>query len=159
MRGMKWIWMASELARRVRMQMRFGALSRAPLKLSRLELHEDYAECEWFARANDQWDQGLPEEIQEQNRTCQTLHDAIMVREMLFSTVPDIGSAKLNVYRHTAWEARELIMTGCVNREDEPPPRISSLVMRAKLYGFQFRLEDGALNSLDGNPDNSDFRS
>lgn len=154
---MKWLWMASEFRRKVRLQMRFGELSRAPLKLSRLELHEDYAECEWFARVNDLWDADLAEEIQEQNRTFQTLHDAITVRNLLFSAVPEVRSATLNVYRKTAWTPQELIVSGTVDREDEPPPRLSSLVMRAKLYGFRFRLEEGALSPLDYQGNDFDF--
>ena len=154
---MKWLWMASEFRRKVRLQMRFGELSRAPLKLSRLELFEDYAECEWFARVNDLWDADLPEEVQEQNRTFQTLHDAITVRNLLFSAVPEVRSATLNVYRKTAWTPQELIVSGTVDREDEPPPRLSSLVMRAKLYGFRFRLEEGALSPLDYQGNDFDF--
>lgn len=137
--------------------MRFGELSRAPLKLSRLELREDYAECEWFARVNDPWDADLPGEIQEQNRTFQTLHDAIVVRALLFSAMPDVRSATLNVYRATAWSPQELIISGKADREDEPPPRLSSLVMRAKLYGFRFRLEEGALSPLDYHGNDFDF--
>lgn len=137
--------------------MRFGELSRAPLKLVRLDLRENYAECEWFARASDPWDQDLPGKMREQNRTWQALHDAITVREMLFSTIPEIRSAIVNVYRETAWQSRELIITGSVEREDEPPPRLSSLVMRAKLYGFQFRLEDGALGPLERAREDFDF--
>lgn len=129
--------------------MRFGELSRAPIKLSRLELREDYAECEWSARACDPWDEDLPTEIQGQNHMFQALHDAITIRELLFSTIPEIHSATLNVFREREWEPRELIITGSVDRKDKPPPRLSSLVMRAKLYGFRFRLEDGALSSLD----------
>lgn len=153
---MKWLWMASEFGRKVRLQMRFGELSRAPLRLSRLELREDCAECEWFARASDPWDEDLPEQIQEQNRTFQTLHDAIKVRELLFSAIPEVRTATLNIYRMTDWESQELIVTGAVDREDKPP-RLSSLVMRAKLYGFRFRLEEGALGPLDNEHNDFDF--
>lgn len=130
------------------MQMRFGEFSRAQLKLSRLELRKDYAECDWFARDSDPWDAGLPSEMQEQNRTFQALYDAITMRDLVFSTIPEIRSASLNVYRETA-HAQELIISGSVDRSDEPPPRLSSVVMRAKLYGFLFRLEDGTLGALD----------
>lgn len=154
---MKWLWVASEFARKVQLQMRFGELSRAPLKLSRLELREEYAECEWFARDSDPWDNDLPAEIREQNRTFQALHDAITVRQFLFSTVPEIRSATLKVYREKARSSRELIISGSVDKEDEPPPRLSSLVMRAKLYGFQFRLEEGALEPLERTRKDLDF--
>ena len=142
---MKWIWIATEFARKVRFQMRYGELSRAPLKLLRLELREDYAECEWLARPSDPWDQDLSEQIREQNKTSQALQDALTVREFLFSSIPQIRLANLKVYRTTAWHSPQLIITGSVNREDVPPPRIASLVMRAKLYGLHFELVDGAL--------------
>ena len=154
---MKWIWIASEFARKVRLQMRYGELSRAPLKFLRLELREDYAECEWLARPNDPWDWVLSEEIREQNRTSQALHDALAVREFLFSSIPQIRQASLKVYRPTEWQSRELIITGSVNREDSPPPRIASLVMRAKLCGLHFEFMDGALGPLDLKPNESEF--
>jgi len=154
---MKWIWIASEFARKVRFQMRYGELSRAPLKLLRLELREDYAECEWLARPSDPWDQDLSEQIREQNKTSQALRDALTVREFLFSSIPQIRLANLKVYRPTGWQSRELIIAGSVNREDVPPPRIASLVMRAKLYGLHFDLVDGALGPLDLKPNEGEF--
>jgi hypothetical protein len=146
---MKWLWLASEFVRKVRYQMRFGELSRAPLKLLRVELCEHSAECEWLARASDPWDRDLPSATRAQNQTFQALHDAIAIRDLLFSSIPEIRSAALSVYRQTASDSRELIITGSVNREDAPPPRVSSLVMRAKLYGLKFRLEEQALGRMD----------
>jgi len=154
---MKWIWIATEFARKVRFQMRYGELSRAPLKLLRLELREDYAECEWLARPSDPWDQDLSEQIREQNKTSQALQDALTVREFLFSSIPQIRLANLKVYRTTAWHSPQLIITGSVNREDVPPPRIASLVMRAKLYGLHFELVDGALGPLDLKANEGEF--
>lgn len=154
---MKWLWFASEFVRKVRYRMRFGELSRAPLKLLRVEVREHSAECEWLARASDPWDRDVPAETRGQNETFQALHDALTLRELLFSTIPEIRSAKVNVYRQTPWDLRELIITGAVSREDEPPPRVSSLVMRAKLYGLQFRLQDGVLGPLDRKPSEFDF--
>lgn len=130
--------------------MRFGELSRAPLKLLRIEVREGSTECEWLARAGDPWDRDVPSQTRNQNETFQALHDAIKVRELLFSSIPETHSVTLNVYRHTAQDSRELIITGTVSREDEPPPRLSSLVMRAKLYGLKFHLEDGVLGCLQG---------
>ena len=154
---MKWIWIASEFARKLRFEMRYGELSRAPLKFLRLELREDYAECEWLARPNDPWDRDLPDEIREQNKTFQALHDALTVREFLFSSIPPIRLASLKVYRLTEWQSRELIITGSVNREDVPPPRIASLVMRAKHYGLHFHIMDGALGPLELKPNKIEF--
>jgi len=129
--------------------MRFGELSRAPLKLLRVEVCGQSAECEWLARTSDPWDCDVPAETREQNETFQALHDALKIRDLLFSSIPEIQSAGLNVYRQTALDSRELIITGAVSREDAPPRRVSSLVMRAKLYGLRFRLEGGTLGPLD----------
>jgi hypothetical protein len=122
-----------------------------------LELREDYAECEWLARPNDPWDQDLSEQIREQNKTSQALQDALTVREFLFSSIPQIRHANLKVYCPTAWHPLQLIITGSVNREDVPPPRIASLVMRAKLYGLHFDLVDGALGPLDLKSNEGEF--
>jgi len=145
---MKWIWGASEFLRKIRYRLRFGEKSRAPLKLLRLELREDSAECEWLARANDPWDVDLPREIREENETLQALRDALAVREFLFSSIPEIQCATVRVYRATEWTSRQLIITGALTREDEPPQRVASLVMRAKLCGLRFNLSDGAFESL-----------
>jgi len=40
------------------------------------------------------------------------------------------------------------MMTGRIDRKNEVLPRIISIVMRAKLYGFQFSLEDGVLERI-----------
>jgi hypothetical protein len=67
---------------------------------------------------------------------------------MLFSSIPQIHAARLRVYRHGACHIRDLIITGLVSREDDPSPRIASLVMRAKLYGLDFSMQDGVLEPL-----------
>jgi hypothetical protein len=128
--------------------MRFGELSRAPLKLLRVEVCGQCAECEWLARTSDSWDREVPAETREHNKTFQALHDALEIRVLLFSSIPEIRSAALNAYRQTP-DSRELTITGSVNREHAPPPRVSSLVMRAKLYGLRFRLQGRALGPLD----------
>ena len=156
---MKWVWLVSEFVRKLRYQMRFGELSRAPLRLLRLEVRDQSAECEWLARASDPWDCDVLAEIREQNETFQALHDALMVRELLFSAIPEICLAKISVYRQTQMDSRELIITGALSRADELPPRLSSLVMRAKLYGLRFRLQDGALGSLEQKVSEFDFAS
>ncbi len=137
--------------------MRFGSLSRAPLELLRFELRADNAECEWIARALDPWDLDLVAEVGEQNAALQALLDAIALRQILFSAIPEIREAKFRVYRKRSSDTHELIITGLVSREDEAPPRISSLVMRAKLYGLHFSIQDGMLEPLQLQPRNLEF--
>src|SRR5262245_29694026 len=69
---------------RLRVQMRFGRLSRAPLHLLRLELNADTAHCEWIARSADAWDKDLPQGAAECNEAEQALDDALAVRDLLF---------------------------------------------------------------------------
>jgi hypothetical protein len=112
------------------------------LRLLRLELRGDAAECDWVARPPDQWDADLAEEVRERNFSLQALEDAMTVRELLFFTVPELSSAVLRVFRPGAQGRSELLITGTVSREEQLPPNVSSLTMRAKLSGFRFRLAD-----------------
>jgi hypothetical protein len=144
---MRALWEAADFVRRVRRQLRFGELSRAPLRLLRLELRGEFAECEWMARGPDPWDAHLAPSIAQRNQTFQALRDAIAVRELMFNMISELQSAKLRVYRQSA-SATDLIITGLVTREDRPPLRVSSIVMQAKLCGLHFTLEDGVLGAL-----------
>jgi hypothetical protein len=144
---MRPLWEAADFVRRVRRQLRFGQLSRAPLQLLGLELRGDCAECEWMARPPDPWDADLAPGIAQRNQTFQALRDAIAIRELLFDMISEVNTAKLRVYRQSAASA-ELIITGTVTREDKPPLRVSSIVMQAKLCGLHFTLEDGVLGAL-----------
>jgi len=145
---MKWLWGASDFVRKVRLRMRFGEMSRLPLRLLRLELRHETAICEWVARANDPWDNDLPIAVAEQNQALQALQDAMTVREFLFAALPEVRSASFRVYRPAEGEPVELIIAGTVTREDEPLPAVRSLVMRAKLCGLRFSLSDGVFEAL-----------
>ena len=139
---MKWLLEISDFLRRVRSHMQFGEQSRAPLKLVRLEVKEDVAECEWIARPADVWDKDLPARVRGEHEIDQALRDALGIREALFALVPQVRYARVKVYRHPGTSAAQVIITGDLSREDEPPPRLSSLVMRAKLCGLRFNLSD-----------------
>jgi hypothetical protein len=137
-----------DFVRRMRVQVRFGSLSRAPLRLLRLELCEGVVECDWLARAPDQWDASLSPSVGNRNASLQALEDAIAVRDLLFSTMPGLTSGVFRVYRETEGEPPTLIMTGVADREKCVPTGIRSLAMRAKLAGFRFWLADGVLKAL-----------
>lgn len=144
---MEWIWNASEFVRRVRLQMRFGYLSRSHLELLRLELRGREAECEWIVRSNDPWDCDLPLQSQRLHQTEQALRDAIWLREVLFASLPEIDVAVTKAFRATEG-GLELIISGVLEKNDVVAPKIASLVMRAKLFGFRFWLEGGSLQPL-----------
>jgi hypothetical protein len=144
-------WEVADFVRGLRREMRFGELSRAPLLLLRLELNGDTLACDWIARPADPWDANLRQLQRERNQSAQALRDAIRVRDLAFDALPKIEGAILRVFRPSGGrEPPEVIITGVASREAPPVFRVSSLVMRAKLYGFQFEMEDGILQALRG---------
>lgn len=138
----------SYLFRVVKTYLRFGELSRAPLKILRLQLSGTTAECDWMARPPDAWDDQLPAPVRDRHASIQALEDALAIREAMLCLLPQIEVATLRAYRTAAEQSRELIITGKVAREDEVPLRVSSVVMRAKLCGFHFVLDAGVLAGL-----------
>jgi hypothetical protein len=145
---MRWLWKISDFGRAMQRQLRFGELSRAPLRLVRLEWHGEFAECDWMARPADEWDRDLARNVRDTNASEQALRDAIAVRALLFQALPEVQSASLRVFRKAAGGAQELIITGAASRGEKVSRKISSTAMRAKLLGFQFWLQDGNLESL-----------
>jgi len=148
---MRQLWEASDFVRKLREQMRFGELSRAPLKLLRFELRDDVAECEWMARPADPWDADLAPSVGKRNASSQALEDSLAVRKMLFGAIPDISSAVFRVYRAVEGAGAELIIVGTVERHEQVAGNIRSLAMRAQLFGFRFWMDDGVLGTLQPN--------
>ena len=142
---MRLLWEAADFLKRVRRQLRFGELSRAPLRLLRLEVKGEVAECEWIARPPDPWDADLPLRTGRQHASLQALKDCLAVRSLLFSAMPEVSRAVFRVYRQAESEQAELIITGTVTREDVPALNVCSLAMRAQLCGLRFWLADGVL--------------
>jgi hypothetical protein len=138
--------------RALRTRMRFGELSRAPLRLLRLQLEGETAECEWMVRSPDAWDSALERSVRDQQASSQALRDAIGIRAMLFSSLPDVRTADLRAYRQSAREPPLLIISGKVSRDvpgPADPKRATSLAMSARLCGLKFWLEDGVLAPLE----------
>ena len=63
----------ADFIRATRREMRFGELSRAPLRLLSLEWRGDSAKCEWMARPADVWDADISRSIRERKVTEQAL--------------------------------------------------------------------------------------
>jgi hypothetical protein len=145
---MRLLWGIADFGRAIYRQMRFGELSRAPLRLLRLEWRGDVAECDWMARPADEWDQDLPRQVSDGNVSEQTLRDAIALRELLFDALPGVDTASLRVFRPSAGGASDLITTGTVTRGEDVPRKVSSTAMRAKMLGFQFWFQGGILEAL-----------
>jgi hypothetical protein len=132
----------------IRKHLRQGQYSRKPLQLRRCQVMLDTAECEWFMRPPDPWDIHLPPRVRHEHTTIQALKDALKMRELIFRAFPRVQSAELRMYREKGAEEPALMMAGSVQRETEVSPRIVSLVMQARLFGFRFSLEDGVLEKL-----------
>ena len=81
---MKQLWEAADFIRNVHRRLRFGDLSRAPLKLLRLEVRGEEAECEWMARPADPWDADLQPGVGEQHASSQALEDGLAIRKLIF---------------------------------------------------------------------------
>jgi hypothetical protein len=145
---MRQLWEVADFARAMRREMRFGEISRAPLRLLRVELRNNAVECDWVARPPDVWDSSLRRAVRDRNESLQVLLDAISVRNLLFDAFPRVYCAVLRVFRQPAREPPEMVVLGTVSRELPEVHRVNSLVMRAKLYGFCFSLEDGVLKPL-----------
>ncbi len=129
--------------------MRFGELSRAPLRLLRLELRGDEASCDWLARPVDVWAGTLPRHIRDRDASLQVLQDAVALREMLFTVLSGVQSANFRFFRQEAREPPALIINGTITREMPSVPRVTSPVMKAKLCGFHFQMDDGVLEPLE----------
>lgn len=145
---MKQLFEVANFVRRLRTQMRFGELSRSPLRLLRFTLEGDAAECDWLARPADAWDEVLPRQVGERHASMQALQDAVAIRKMIFGLLPEIRTVELRAFRQSAREPPRLVISGTVIRQEAEVAKVTSPVMRAKLYGFRFWLDDGVLVTL-----------
>jgi hypothetical protein len=145
---MQQLYEFADFVRVTRRRLRFGELSRAPLQILRLELRGDTAECDWMTRPADVWDLHLPPPVRDAGRSRQTLVDAMALRTMLLDQLASIRSAVLRGFRASAREVPEPIIFGTITREDPCLLRVASTVMRAKLCGFRFELENGFLKPI-----------
>ena len=134
--------------RALAVQFRFGHISRAPLRLLRLELRGNVAECDWVARLADPWDADIPRPVSDRHASLQALEDAIDVRNLFFSVLQGVNTAEFRVYREYPGAERELIIAGTVSREQPAARSVRSLAMRAKLIGLQFWIKDGILEAF-----------
>jgi hypothetical protein len=131
--------------RGVHLQLRYGELSRAPLRLLRFQVVDEIVECDWMARSPDPWDADLARRVQQRHASLQALRDAIDVRALLFDALPQVETANFRVFRESAEYTPEMIISGCVHRNDHSSRNLHSMVMRARILGFRFHMEDEVL--------------
>jgi hypothetical protein len=135
----------SNFLRGVRLQLRYGELSRAPLRLLRFQVVDEIVECDWMARSPDPWDADLARRVQQRHASLQALRDAIDVRALLFDALPQVETANVRVFRESAEYTPEMIISGCVQRNDHSSRNLHSMVMRARILRFRFSMEDEVL--------------
>lgn len=136
---------ASHFLRDIRYRLRHGELSRSPLKMLRFQVSESTVECDWMARAADPWDADLPAAVQQKHVSMQAIKDALSVRVLLFDAFPKAESAEVRVFRESDEYMRELIISGFLHRNDNTGRQVNSIMMRAKVLGFRFRMEGDIL--------------
>jgi hypothetical protein len=139
---------ASHFLSDLKHSLHYGELSRAPLRLLRFQIVEGIAECDWMARAHDPWDEDLSRNTQLRHASLQAIHDAIDIRMLLFDSFPDLETASVRVFRESANYTPEMILAGTVQRNDQSARNIHSIIMRAKILGFRFCLENDALKKI-----------
>ncbi|MGH9646068.1 MAG: hypothetical protein ACRD4E_04555 [Bryobacteraceae bacterium] len=145
---MKHLFEVANFVRRLRTQMRFGELSRSPLRLLRFTLQGESAECDWLTSPADVWDEMLPRQVRERHASMQAVHDAVAIRKMMFVLLSEVRTIELRAFRQSAREPPRLVISGAVIRQEAEVAKVTSPVMRAKLYGFRFWLDDGVLVTL-----------
>lgn len=145
---MRQLYEVADFVRAARRRLRFGDLSRAPIRILRLALQGDYAECDWMTRPPDLWDLNMSQPSRDESASRQAVTDAMALRTLLLDELPSIRSAVLRGFRASQRENPELIVFGVIDREDPYLLRIPSPVMRAMLCGFRFDLENGFLKTL-----------
>jgi hypothetical protein len=145
---MRQLYEIADFVRAIRRRLRFGELSRAPLRILRLALRGDSAECDWMTRPPDVWDSNLSLPARDESASRQAVADAVALREILLDELSSIRSAVVRGFRASERETPEMIVFGTITREDPYLLRVASPVMRARLCGFQFELENGFLKPL-----------
>ncbi len=131
-----------------RRKLRIGEHSRLPLHLVRLNLSDGAVFCDWVARDPDPWDSVLPPGVGMRHASLQALKDAIEARALLFRSIRAVDYAYVRAYRRGPGNQLEPVLAGSLRRNSGTFRSTHSLIMRAKLLGFRFRLEDDVLLPL-----------
>lgn len=101
----------------------------------------------WRARDIHPWDRDLPEERAAPRLLDQTLHDTEDAVERIFSAFPEANTLELNVFESEPASNR-VIMSGLVVRSDLGRCASSSIGMRLRMLGINYRLASQRLDAI-----------
>ena len=94
---------------------------------------------EWFAREVHPWDRDLPQRRQAELFAQQSLEDVDAVIPRLFEQLPEIDVVEIGVLERAS---ESKIIAGVVHRSDLNAQVSSSLGMRLKTIGINYRCAD-----------------
>ena len=155
---MKDLWEVGEFVRKIRARMRFGELSRAPLRLLRLELRAIRRDAiGWRVRLMCGQVRCLGI-FGIATLRCRRFRMRWLCARCFSRPCSDVQSADFRAFRQEAREPPRLVIYGTVTREMPAVPRVTSPVMRAKLCGFHFQMDDGVLEPLETEESGVQFR-
>jgi hypothetical protein len=101
----------------------------------------------WRARDVHPWDRDLPEEKAAPRLLDQTLHDTEDAVERIFSAFPQANALELSVFESDPASDR-VIMAGLVVRADLGRCASSSVAMRLRMLGINYRLTNQHLEAI-----------
>ena len=131
--------------RQLRMQLRFGELTRRLFGFFIFKFTDSIAECDWVARQQDPWDAVSIRRHWSTPRFATGIKGCD--RHPLVALCHSAGYRLWLVCASIANSShpREVIIIGDVRRRDSTFRSVHSIAMRAKLIGFRFSMEDGML--------------
>jgi hypothetical protein len=100
---------------------------------------------EWFARDVHPWDSDLPEKRKAELFAQQCLEDVDAAIPRLFDQLPEIDVLEIEVLERSS---KNKIIGGVVHRSDLATQVGSSLGMRLKTIGINYRCEDLRLEPI-----------
>jgi hypothetical protein len=101
----------------------------------------------WRVRGIHPWDRDLPEERIAVQLLDQTPHDTEAAVERIFAAFPEASTLKLNVLENDPGSNR-VVITGAVDRSDVGRCDSSSIAMRVRMLGINYRVENQRLEVL-----------
>jgi hypothetical protein len=101
----------------------------------------------WRARGIHPWDRELPEQRTAGQLLDQTLHDTEDAVERIFAAFPEASTLELDVFENDP-SSNRVVISGAVDRSDVGRCDSSSIAMRLRMLGINYRVENRRLEVL-----------